>query len=170
VGAVDVDHVERDRDSGDPLRLRHELLGKHRWGHRVEYVDGLDRNRSLLAELPWRQKLVERFRGLDGPASLVERRNELGASREVAIDGGARDSACRGHVGEGGRRGLVEEAPGGIQYPLAILARVCSPGQALRFQDTSVEQRMGKWDISSRVPVAFIPRQRRSVFPTPPGS
>ena len=67
VRAVDVDDVQRERNLGDALRLRDELLGKERGSHDVEDVDPVEQHRAPSSEPTGGQRPVGGLRARRRP-------------------------------------------------------------------------------------------------------
>jgi hypothetical protein len=123
VAAVDVDHVEGDRDTGDLFGLGDQLARQQRRRHHVEDVDRVERKRAPAAEPAGRKRLADALEGAVGRA-LVEPGDEALAAREVPVEGRARDAGSGGDVGEAGRRRVLEQALGGIEDALLVAHRV----------------------------------------------
>jgi hypothetical protein len=110
VRTVDVDDVERQRNLGDPLGLRHELLGEHGWSHDVEDMDPLEQHRPRASEPSGRQRLLgvlDRRRG----RLLPDRLEQTVPMGEMAIERRSRHTRGRREIH--GRRGgrLLEQPP-----------------------------------------------------------
>jgi hypothetical protein len=123
VRAVDVEHIEGERDVGDALCLGHELLGEDGRRDHVEDVDALERDRALAAQVTGRLGVigaaVGRRRGL-----RVDRREQAVPVGEVPVQRRPRHAGGRRDVG-GRRRGrLLEQATARVDDPRAGAARV----------------------------------------------
>ena len=119
VGAVDVEHVEGNRDLRDPLGLGHELLRQDRRRDDVEHVDRVELDRPPASQAPSRQCVVA-----PGHAgflrSLLQRGDQLVAVGEAAIERGPRDPGGRSDLRERGRGRLGEQRARRLEDALAV--------------------------------------------------
>jgi hypothetical protein len=120
-GAVDVDHVERHRHPGRAARLGDELVGDQVRGDLVEDVRDLERHRPCTAQAPGRligQRRHERRRLAHTTAGLLERRGQVLARREVAIQRRAADVRRRRDLGHA-RAAILDQRAGRAEDALA---------------------------------------------------
>src|SRR5436305_7978098 len=96
--AVDVDHVKRNRDAGDPARFGDELVGDQVWRNLVQDPGYLERQRRFAPELSggpeWHRGDAAAHRRGDILVLVLElgQRPFQGATRrEVAIESRAAD-------------------------------------------------------------------------------
>ena len=103
VGTIDVDHVQRERNLGDPLRFRHELIGEHGRSHDIEDMNPLERHRALASEPSRGQRVLDGFRGR-ARSVLAYRLEQAVSVGKMAIERGP------GHAG--GRREICRRNRG----------------------------------------------------------
>ena len=134
--AVDVDDVQGDGDAGGAPRLGHQLVGDEVRRHLVEDVGDLERERlgasqaagRLIGERREPTRGLWLGRGVGAFGFLGERRGEVLAGREVAVErrapdaGGGRDLGHRGAA-------VADERLRGDEDALATGERVGAPAR-----------------------------------------
>ena len=158
VRAVDVDDVQRERNLGDALRLRHELVGEQGGSHDVEDVDPIEQHRALPSEPTGGQRLVGGLRGRGRPV-LPDRLEQGVAVGEVPVERGPRHAGGRRDV-RGRRRGrLLEQAAARLEDPVPCPLRARAPAGHVQQSTRSrveLQAQARTAAISSRVRAAPI--------------
>jgi hypothetical protein len=114
--AIDVDDVQPERNVGDPLRLRHELLGQERRSDDVEDVDAIEQHRGLSSEPTGGQRLVGGLHGR-GRSVLPDRLEQRVSVGEVPVERGPRHAGGRRDVRSRRRGRLLEQAAARLDDP-----------------------------------------------------